>query len=270
MCRMLVYVGPRAKSPADILGNGLAELVDLSHEHCHGWGEATMDSAPGKFAVRRCLEPAFMCNEFARISRMPGKNVMLHLRQASTGMGSGLRSNHPFVADNIAFCHNGVFANPEGLRTWLAQVGGPAPKGICDSEAYFCAVRYFAQSMELPEAIAAAAQKIVEISGDRWLSLNAMLLTAQGVYVYNRFKEGTAILRDLPDRYRIQYRGGRTGHGFVAGSQGFSLGREGSQQWMHNGQMLFARAFNGDCLDVTPAGAAEPVQAPIHSAQKTA
>ena len=252
MCRMLVYVGPRAKSPADILGNGLAELVDLSHEHCHGWGEATMDSAPGKFAVRRCLEPAFMCNEFARVSRMPGKNVMLHLRQASTGMGQGFESSHPFIADGMAFCHNGVFKHPDRLRKWLASVGGPLPKGICDSEAYFCAIRYFAQKMDLPQAIAAAANKAIEVSDDRWLALNTMVLTDQGVYVYNLYKEGTAILRDLPDRYRIQVRGGEAGHGFVAGSQDFSLGRPGEQRWMRNGQMLFARAGNGYAIDVTP------------------
>ena len=92
-----------------------------------------------------------------------------------------------------------------------------------------------------------------------------MVMTAQGVYVYNRFKEGTAMLKEIPDRYRIQVRGGATGHGFVAGSQGFSLGRPGQQQWMRNGQMLFARAGNGDAIDVTPAIGEASTAPPAHT-----
>ena len=250
MCRLFAYTGANPCTPRSVLGaQGTAELLELSHEHCHGWGQASK-SAHG-FSCTRIPEAAYTSSAFTACLDHPVYSTMIHLRQASSAMSKKVVHNHPFVSGHYAFCHNGYFQHHEKIINFLHNRGIEVPYQATDTEAYFALMRYYAHSYSIPEALKLSAQHILSVCGQNWLALNALVMDDKYLYAFNFYRADSPLALAKPTRYKMHYQS--TDAMWAVGSEGFSFRTESSKvHWMKQGQILRVSHQGTGLTDVTP------------------
>ncbi|MGE4427335.1 MAG: class II glutamine amidotransferase [Solirubrobacteraceae bacterium] len=141
MSRMLGYVSRTPLTPAEALGEELlGSFVALADLHRDGWGHAWTGDGPGASVTARTgLDPA---REGLSDARLPRATVGLsYLRFASAGAAVVRENLQPFVADGMAFGHNGALAPPDLAVAELSDDERSALRGTTDSEVYFALLR---------------------------------------------------------------------------------------------------------------------------------
>jgi predicted glutamine amidotransferase len=206
MCRLLGVV---AASPAPIdrlVPDELARLEALSEVHPHGWGVASITHR----GLDACREPeragtSATWRDVVRGTRTDA--ATLHIRQASPGMPHVTANTHPFVADGMAFAHNGHAHPVATLDALVAAAAAPGPSGDTDSERYFSLVRAAVPGSTTDRAVLEAASRITGAATAT--SLNALVLTERSLVAIAWWDE--PVIRGAGDGetvrdYRLWYR----------------------------------------------------------------
>jgi predicted glutamine amidotransferase len=174
MCRLLGVVAAQAAPIVELVPDELPRLEALADVHPHGWGVASAGE-PAGLRVVKAPERAATSQRWAEGIGTSTDAALLHIRQASPGMPHVEVNTHPFLADGMAFAHNGHAHPTATLDALSAGAGGPRPLGDTDSERYFALVRMAARDMLLDRALLDAARRIT--TSARATSLNALVLT---------------------------------------------------------------------------------------------
>ena len=100
---------------------------------------------------------------------------LVHLRWATNGLAVEPRNSHPFVADGVAFAHNGSIKPMGPLDALLEPHTAASLRGTTDSERYFGVIRQHRQiAPNLAEAVRRAVAQLRQLYPDA--SLNALVL----------------------------------------------------------------------------------------------
>lgn len=132
MCRLLGRVSASLTTDADLIGSdGCAEFQRLGRLHADGWGTAWLTGNPDGAGLDRLRDPGDPIDApdlTEALTRTPARGRLTHLRLATEGLATRIDNTHPFLADGIAFAHNGSVpvAPLRDLVTdaELARVGG--------------------------------------------------------------------------------------------------------------------------------------------------
>jgi predicted glutamine amidotransferase len=232
VCRLLGYVSSRPVTAGEAVGTDeVRAFAELARVHCDGWGAAWVER-PGAAPQVRTSERSAECDPaFAeQHAGHPATAGLLHLRWATRGLPVTPENTHPFLADGIAFAHNGSL--PSALVTTLLEPAyRDGLRGDTDSERYFALIRQFRASS--PD-LAAAARRAVCVLAPRAprASLNALLLDATSLVAVHASArsalppEDTELCRaaglpqdHLDDYFALRIR--RTAEGVQIGSTGF-------------------------------------------------
>ncbi|TWE12855.1 class II glutamine amidotransferase [Rudaeicoccus suwonensis] len=194
MCRLLGWSADRPVTVAEVIGDAaLARLRDLACVHAQGWGMAWYVEGDDELHTHRSTMAAMEDPEFEQFTTgMPVRRGLLHLRMATPGLGLTEQDTHPFVADGLAFAHNGAIF-PQDRLDVLLPPGAPAPAGSTDSERYFARLRDALGNKRGGAAVARAAGRVM--SRIRWhelttSSLNALLLAGDEVHLISLHEPG--------------------------------------------------------------------------------
>jgi predicted glutamine amidotransferase len=232
MCRLLGYVSRLPMSAGEAVGTDeVRAFADLARVHCDGWGAAWVErpgAAPHVRTSERSAErdPAF-ADQHVGHTAVAG---LLHLRWATLGLQVSPENTHPFLADGVAFAHNGSI--PADAFTDLLEPAYRAGlRGTTDSERYFALVRQFrATDGNLSGAVRRAVTALA-LRAPR-ASLNALLLDATSLIAVHASAHSTLHPDDtelcraanlpqdhLDDYFALRIR--RTAEGVQIGSTGF-------------------------------------------------
>ncbi len=177
MCRLLGSVSPAPETVEAVLGAGQRQVfTDMARLHRDGWGTAWRDDAG---TVRRHVRPSSGVGdpELAdTLAAAPATARIVHLRLATEGLACSRENTHPFLADDMAFAHNGSLEPAGPIEALIGPPERSQLTGTTDSERYFAAVRTavgrgatpFEALLEVVTALRAAYPR---------KSLNALLLT---------------------------------------------------------------------------------------------
>ena len=177
MCRLLGYAAPRPITLDEVLGGDQRRVfADMARLHRDGWGTAWRDAGGGLVAARR---PHSAIGDAALENTLVGRPSsarLVHLRLATRGMACTTSNTHPFVADGMAFAHNGSLEPTGAIDRLIGGRHRAELAGTTDSERYFAAIRTridegaptFEATLETVAALRAAFPL---------RSLNALLLT---------------------------------------------------------------------------------------------
>ncbi len=210
MCRLLATVSPRPANVTDVLGGSRwAVFQDMARLHRDGWGTAWIDEhdldRPAELKSLRCPGGGFWDPRLtAALTDRPTRARITHLRLATHGMGSVLANTHPFVADGIAFAHNGSIRPASDLNDLLNRRVARSLTGTTDSERYFGVVRtQLDAGLDFDDAVTAAAGQV----RDRFphASLNALVLTATQLAVVHANQGAHVPAHDFDDAARHGY-----------------------------------------------------------------
>lgn len=132
MCRLLGRASRAPMTDADVIGaDGCAEFQRLGRLHGDGWGTAWLVDGDDGATLHRLRDPDNPTHSAALTEALvetPARARITHLRFATEGLATQLDNTHPFVADGIAFAHNGsVPVGPLGELVGpeeLAPIGG--------------------------------------------------------------------------------------------------------------------------------------------------
>ncbi len=187
MCRLLGWSSAEPVTVAELLGEpALERLRELAAVHAHGYGMAWYAEGDDQLHSHRSTLAAGDDGDFDRfVHGARTRRGLLHLRLATPGLGLGLVDTHPFVADGMAFAHNGAIF-PHDRTDLLLPTGADAPAGSTDSERYFARLRNNIGHKQGGAAVARAAGRV--LSRVRWhgmstTSLNALLLTPRELHL---------------------------------------------------------------------------------------
>lgn len=176
MCRLLGYVSGRPVTAGEAVGTEeVRAFADLARVHCDGWGAAWVERPGGAPRVRVSERSAERDPAFAdQHGGHPAVAGLLHLRWATLGLSVTRANTHPFLADGIAFAHNGSLP-PAAVDDLLEPGYRDGLRGDTDSERYFALVRQFrATSPDLATAVRRTVGALVPRAPRA--SLNALLL----------------------------------------------------------------------------------------------
>jgi predicted glutamine amidotransferase len=152
MCRMLAAVGPSPATLRDLASRFRVEATRgkvsavMQPGHHDGWG-LVVGGGAGKlaYAGRSALDAATDPEYPRAAQRVDGRAMLVHFRKATAGAKSA-ENSHPFVADGLAFAHNGT-------------AFGVAPPGESDSRALFARLRAeVAKGASAEDALASLAR----------------------------------------------------------------------------------------------------------------
>ena len=193
MCRLLGYISPVPVTAADLIGaDECRQWQNLGRLHADGWGTAWIRPATGSFESARPqntasgtfdagttdgdsedtissgghLERYRTPHEGADdkhltevLTQRPSEGRIAHLRMATTGMVDLTENTHPFLADNIAFAHNGSVHPVERLREYVTEAEIERIGGTTDSAIIFALIlRRRAEGADLLEATVATVR----------------------------------------------------------------------------------------------------------------
>ncbi|MET0771885.1 MAG: class II glutamine amidotransferase [Candidatus Limnocylindrales bacterium] len=206
MCRLLGVVAATTAPIADLVRDELPRLEALAAVHPHGWGIASVGDSV-RIEVRKVPERAATSHRWTQAVRASADIALLHIRQASPGMPHVDANTHPFVADGMAFAHNGHAHPTAALDALVESVGGPRAAGDTDSERYFALVRAAARNDAVDRSLLHAAERIT--ASARATSLNALSLTDRALTAIAWWDE--PVIRTAGDGetdrdYRLWYR----------------------------------------------------------------
>ncbi|GAA0036305.1 class II glutamine amidotransferase [Brevibacterium metallidurans] len=138
MCRLLGFLSPTPVSAADLIGAAQCRRwQDLGRLHDDGWGTAWIDPTAAE-AIARFRTPTEGTDDprlTAALDDEADVGRIFHLRMATTGMADLVENTHPFLADGIAFAHNGSVHPVEELRALvtdeeIARIGGTTDSAL--------------------------------------------------------------------------------------------------------------------------------------------
>lgn len=208
MCRILGYTANEPTTIAELAPNAPHDVIELSHEHEHGWGSAwRIHDGVGLY---RAPIPAWSDSELSHVlNDRKATSRLVHLRKASPGIPVELNNCHPFLDGDISFCHNGFFPPSERLYDWLAEHHGRIPDGGTDSELYFGLLLVHARDMDWEEAIETTVRQIVDdgrldIPDAMPAALNCLVSTPQALYAYSQFDPRQLKAESRADYFRLQ------------------------------------------------------------------
>jgi glutamine amidotransferase len=213
MCRLFAYVAPTTSAADAELGPaGIESFVSLAQLHGDGWGWSGIADPGDTPAVQKSVRSAAEDEAFGPALAAQARAAMVHLRWATLGLGVQDDNTHPFLADGIAFEHNGSLKPLDRVRSMLSPESLEGMIGQTDSEMYFALVREeVAAGLPLPEAALATASRLREAFPDK--SLNAILLDAEQLVVVHASAGSTLdaediaeiLSYDLPDEHAEDY-----------------------------------------------------------------
>ncbi len=243
MCRLFGWAATHEMSAADLLGEDMVRLQELSRIHQDGWGIATQ-SESGVRLVREDV-PAYESVTFTdNLAQSVGQVGIVHLRWATGRLARCVENTHPFVRGDVAFMHNGSLPVGPELLAMIDEDLLESIEGTTDSEHYFMAL--LSARRRLDSVPAAVASVLDGLAGVRWPSLNMMWAEPDWLHVLCAHQPEFRAA-ELPDPYyHLQY--GRHGDAVVAWSSEVSE-REGTP--LANHSVLSVQASTG-AITVSP------------------
>ena len=142
MCRLLGYIADRPTSLCELIGDaGLDAFTALSAQHRDGWGVAWR-GPDGMLSAEKALGAAGRSDRWHALAATSLSNTGLaHLRWATPTLDVTDLNTHPFVADNMAFAHNGRLLPVADVDALLPDAYRRQVGGTTDSERYFALIR---------------------------------------------------------------------------------------------------------------------------------
>ena len=96
MCRLLGYSSTTATTFNEAVGSNFKEFVNLSKDHCDGWGIATTDNHKSELYKEPLA--ANKSEHFSdQLASHKSNAALLHLRWATEGMPVNENNTHPFT-----------------------------------------------------------------------------------------------------------------------------------------------------------------------------
>ena len=192
MCRLLGSVSPTPTTVEAVLGTEQRRVfADMAELHRDGWGTAWRD-ADGR--VQRHVRPSSGVGDAGlhdTLAAAPSTARIVHLRLATQGFACSTENTHPFVADGMAFAHNGSLKPRGPIDRLIGDAQRATLAGTTDSERYFAAVRTLvARGASVLEALVDTVATLRGTYPDR--SLNALLLTETELFAVHA-SEGAPI-----------------------------------------------------------------------------
>ncbi len=139
MCRLFVYKGSVVSDLTHKMTSDKNSLLNLSKEHCDGWGIAYYQNAsPQVIKSTRCAQndPLFV----RTCENLDSKVIVAHIRKATVGEKI-IENTHPFNFGPWVFAHNGSIANfVSHKKKFLGHIARdlrPLILGATDSELCF-------------------------------------------------------------------------------------------------------------------------------------
>lgn len=140
MCRLLGFAAPAPTTSVDLIGaSACADWQAMGILHDDGWGTAWLEDGH----VRRVRDSAAGTDNpdlTAALTRSPARARITHLRMATEGMANQESNTHPFLADRIAFAHNGSVEPVERLRAMADPATVDRVGGTTDSAVIFALI----------------------------------------------------------------------------------------------------------------------------------
>jgi len=194
MCRLFAFVAPDHSAARRELGrDGMESLLSLARLHGDGWGWAGVREPGQPPAAHRSARSAIGDAAFEQAVDAECRAAIVHLRWATAGLPVNDRNAHPFLADGIAFAHNGSIKPLDQLRSLLSPESVASLTGTTDSEMYFALIREkVAEGLSLHEATTRVASLLRELFP--LASLNALLLDDEELIVVHA--SATSILTE--------------------------------------------------------------------------
>ena len=182
MCRLLGSVSPAPATVEAVLGGGQRQVfVDMARLHRDGWGTAWRD-ADG--VVHRHVRPSCGVGDPEledTLAGGPSLARIVHLRLATQGLACSTENTHPFLADGMAFAHNGSLEPAGPIERLIGAEQRAQLAGTTDSERYFAAVRTaIAGGAGVLGALVDTVAALRGLYPNR--SLNALLLTGEELF----------------------------------------------------------------------------------------
>ena len=180
MCRLLGFVAPTATTLEELIGVGqCVAFRDMSRLHADGWGSAWWDTDDGRPVLQRLRDTAPPASSSPLVDAMESDRAyarIVHLRMATAGLPVNIDNTHPFVADDLAFAHNGAIPIAP-LRARLQPATAARVRGGTDSELYFALIRQ--RHAEGVPMLDATSEVVTDLRRHHpTASFNALLLTA--------------------------------------------------------------------------------------------
>lgn len=180
MCRLIGYVAAHPSTLAELIGPQQCDSFRaLAKLHADGWGSAWVAGRHPDETIQR-VRDTVLTPDYAPIVQATDQSTararILHLRLASPGIPIAIANNQPFIADGIAFAHNGGVFPVSALRPLISPAVLRSVEGDTDSELYFALIR---QNIGLGNPIVEAVRLAVAQLRQHFptASLNALLLT---------------------------------------------------------------------------------------------
>ncbi len=195
MCRFLAYTSDDNRALTELLSaDEFQSFSNLSSLHSDGWGMAWINSSattgtPGhECSVHRAKEDS---RYFELASARLGLAGLVHLRWATPGFPVRVENNHPFIARNWCFAHNGAIPGSERLDDLLFEGTRELLRADTDSKRYFLLVlQRIAELGDVKAGIHCALRDIRATCGLG--SLNAILL-GHGLVVVIQMQDNTPV-----------------------------------------------------------------------------
>ncbi|MGW2524200.1 class II glutamine amidotransferase [Streptomyces sp. NPDC001617] len=199
MCRLLGFAAAGSASLSQLVGEGQCNrFLRMSHLHADGWGTAWVDGLGGVATHRDPNPPQNGSAAAAARIALAGKARarLVHLRMATSGLPVSPENTHPFVADGVAFAHNGAITPKAQLAALVDPAYRTSAAGDTDSELYFALVRQHAgRSGDLLAGACSAVTHLRSLFPKA--SLNAMLLSRDQLIVVHSSEHSPIPVKEL-------------------------------------------------------------------------
>ena len=182
MCRLLGAASPAPATMEAVLGTDQRQVfADMARLHRDGWGTAWRGDDG---AIHRHVRETSGVEDLElerSLTAGPSTARLVHLRLATQGLACTRANTHPFLADGMAFAHNGSLEPAGPIERLIDGERFASLEGTTDSERYFAAVRTLvARGASVFEALVDTVATLRTAYPDR--SLNALLLTPSELF----------------------------------------------------------------------------------------